>query len=499
MPSHRRFTAPRRDGEVLAEPRFEVLPGLVEANRQLLNGESIEIGGLTLRDFRRGAYDEIVRLARDYMNELGEWAPSSLVLHWRDDFPPLVLAGHQPELSHPGVWIKNFAMNRLANKVHGIPLNLIVDNDTLKSASLRVPTWGSSPLSAHLQSVPFDEFTAETPYEERRVRNAELFATFPDRVAALCREWGYEPLLPRVWRTVLENPAPTIGEKFATARRFWEREWGCHNLELPVSRLASTNSFTRFVNHIAANLPRFREVYNRAVQQYREHHSIRSPSHPVPDLAVDELPFWGPPGSDGRRGRVTTASRIEPRCLRPRALTLTLFARVCLGDFFIHGIGGGKYDEVTDTIIHEFFGIEPPAYQVLTATLHLPLPTFPTRPGDVQSAERSVRDLFWNPQRHLPPDRAEVPDVRRIRDDKMTLAEHEPVPHGERVAWYQKLRQVTKQLREEVRERIPVAEQEAARLRNEAAANAVLRRRDFAWVLYPEEKLREFCRGFLKG
>ena len=28
--------------------------------------------------------------------------------------------------------------------------------------------------------------------------------------------------------------------------------------------------------------------------------------------------------------------------IRPRALTLTLFVRVCLGDFFIHGIGGGK-------------------------------------------------------------------------------------------------------------------------------------------------------------
>ena len=64
--------------------------------------------------------------------------------------------------------------------------------------------------------------------------------------------------------------------------------------------------------------------------------------------------------------------------LRPRALTLTLFARLCLGDFFIHGIGGGKYDEVTDAIIRDYFGIEPPAYQVLSATLHLPLPAFPS-------------------------------------------------------------------------------------------------------------------------
>src|SRR5207244_11160094 len=72
----------------------------------------------------------------------------------------------------------------------------------------------------------------------------------------------------------------------------------------------------------------------------------------------DALPICATPASDVRQ-------------LRPRALTLTLFARVCLGDFFIHGIGGGKYDEVTDVIIRDYFGLDPPAYQVLSATLHL--------------------------------------------------------------------------------------------------------------------------------
>ena len=61
-----------------------------------------------------------------------------------------------------------------------------------------------------------------------------------------------------------------------------------------------------------------------------------------------------------RRERASADSDVNN--LRPRALTLTLFARLCLGDFFIHGIGGGKYDEVTDAIIRDYFGVEPPAY-----------------------------------------------------------------------------------------------------------------------------------------
>ena len=42
----------------------------------------------------------------------------------------LLLAGHQPELFHPGVWVKNFALNGLARRHGATPLNLVVDNDT---------------------------------------------------------------------------------------------------------------------------------------------------------------------------------------------------------------------------------------------------------------------------------------------------------------------------------------------------------------------------------
>jgi hypothetical protein len=64
-------------------------------------------------------------------------------------------------------------------------------------------------------------------------------------------------------------------------------------------------------------------------------------------------------------------SRHQSR-LTPRALTLTLFFRLQLVDQFIHGIGGARYDQVTDSIIRAFFGFEPPRFCVTTATLLLP-------------------------------------------------------------------------------------------------------------------------------
>src|SRR5205085_2488393 len=58
--------------------------------------------------------------------------------------------------------------------------------------------------------------------------------------------------------------------------------------------------------------------------------------------------------------------------LSPRALMLTMFLRLFVVDQFIHGIGGGQYDQVTDRIIASHFQMPSPRFAVATATMHLP-------------------------------------------------------------------------------------------------------------------------------
>src|SRR6202042_1418051 len=53
---------------------------------------------------------------------------------------PLVVTGHQPELFHPGVWVKAFAASGIATAHQGVALNLIVDNDIPKSTSIQGPS-----------------------------------------------------------------------------------------------------------------------------------------------------------------------------------------------------------------------------------------------------------------------------------------------------------------------------------------------------------------------
>ena len=390
--------------------------------------------------------------------------------------------------------MKNFALAGLAKKHGGVGLHLIADTDTLKSTSLRFPVFRDrDPASVRLESLAFDRFEGEVAYEDRKVEDPVTFGSFARRFGERAPNWP-EPLLWRAWPRMAD--APTIGARFTALRREYERRWGCENLERPVSRLSQTEAFARFATHILGELPRFREVYNTAVRAYRDANHIRSDNHPAPELREGEGPFWVRTVT-GRRERATATSDV--RNLRPRALTLTLFARVCLGDFFIHGIGGGKYDEVTDAIIRDYFGVEPPAYQVLSATLHLPLPGFPSTPDDLKHAERRVRDLHWNPQRHLSPETLARPEVRALVERKAALARAEPTrtDHAARRDWFRALQKVTEELRPFVFKQEPVAKENLARVRAEVAANAVLRRRDYAWVLYPEEMLRPFLQRFL--
>jgi hypothetical protein len=180
--------------------------------------------------------------------------------------------------------------------------------------------------------------------------------------------------------------------------------------------------------------------------------------------------------------------------VRSRALTNTLYARLFLSDLFIHGIGGGKYDELTDDLMRRFYPCEPPEYLVLSATRLLPLPTAAVRPEDHYRLARELRDLRWNPQRHLP---AGDPGLRDLAAQKRGLIAAAPADAVGKLVRFLDLRAATTRLAAPLAETANRLHEELAMTDRNLEANAVLRRRDYAFCLYPEETLRPFCTQFL--
>jgi hypothetical protein len=178
--------------------------------------------------------------------------------------------------------------------------------------------------------------------------------------------------------------------------------------------------------------------------------------------------------------------------VRSRALTNTLYARLFLSDAFLHGLGGGKYDAVTDTIGNHFYGVEPPRYLVLSATLRLPFVENPTPPAQLLHLARRLRDLHYNPQRHLPPDAIPAPT-----GEKQEWILRQPTAPDAKRQRFQVLRDLSAQLRPRVADQIEDTRRQFEECRCRIEDEAGLRRRDFAFCLFPEERLRPFCTQFM--
>jgi hypothetical protein len=184
--------------------------------------------------------------------------------------------------------------------------------------------------------------------------------------------------------------------------------------------------------------------------------------------------------------------------LRTRALTTTLFARLILADLFIHGIGGAKYDELNDEIIRRFYGFEPPAYLVLSATLLLPFQLPSIRLEDTHRLAREIRDVRCNPQRHLADGAVVDARPKRLAAEKQAWIERQPEDGASRRARFHQLKSLTQELgvfTQPLQHSLQTSLSECERRLKE---KALLSRRDYAFCLFPEDRLRAFCTQFLE-
>jgi hypothetical protein len=184
--------------------------------------------------------------------------------------------------------------------------------------------------------------------------------------------------------------------------------------------------------------------------------------------------------------------------IRTRATITTMFARLFLGDLFIHGIGGAKYDEWTDQMIYRFFGFKPPEFLVATATLHLPI----ARQRVPDDAERQVRLLLrglrFHPERLLntseivpSSDRQAAADAVRLKYQWIKTPrtfENARQRHLAITGANEALQRWLEPMRQRFLDQLESLE---AALR----AEAILGWRGYAFCLYPERAVREMLAG----
>ena len=420
--------APARHGDSLQVPPLADAPNLVLSNQAHLASLDVEIAGQSVRELQRSARAELITLATQYTTQYRDVDSST----WSAD--SIVMSGHQPKLFHPGVWFKNFSISELGRSLGCTPINLIVDNDLCGLPAVSVPVKRCSGYG--FESLHFDGPGDNVPFEMRSINDGDLFNSFGRRTATAIRPIVGKPLVERMWNRCRELARSTsrLGPTLAAARHGLESEFGWQTLELPLSQSSATRAFASFAGEILHRLPEFQKAYNQSLAEYREVYRIRSRSHPVPPLTSKdgwlEAPFWIYSANDPQRRRlfvrrsanntalsngndwrlatssdslVDTLFRLAATgvCLRPRALTNTMYARLICCDLFVHGIGGAKYDELTDAICARFFGMAPPPFLLFTATLRLPGQENQVEWPDITRVESQLRELQFHPEKHL--------------------------------------------------------------------------------------------------
>jgi hypothetical protein len=519
-----RLRAPSSDGALLTDPSLENAGEALDANASRLNRWDYDFQGRRANRLRTMARAQVMALAKRYHEANG--------LDWPDapaQPPRLVVTGHQPELFHPGVWVKNFAVAGLAKANQGVGLNLIVDNDIPKGPSIRVPHRDGETLRA--LPVAFDVWAGEVPYEDQTIQDEALFASFADRARETLGDLISDPVLDDFWPRVLRRRESTdrVGLRFALARGEVEAEWGALNVEVPLGQVCESEAFLWFASHLLAHLPRFQATHNAALARYRAAYGLRSKNHPVPALARQgewlEAPFWvwraevprrrplmarmlprtielRIAGEDQPFIEVPLAADRDACCaiddlqtlpgqgirLRTRALTTTMFARYLLGDLFVHGIGGAKYDELGDEVARGFFQIEPPTFLTLSMTQWLGLEADPATIDRFRLVNQKIRDLDWNPDRHLPEPRPA--EARAAVEAKWLAIEGEILTHRQRVDRLRAIRKANEALAPWTGSARSALMAERDRVATGLKLNAVARSREFAFPLHGTARLR---------
>jgi hypothetical protein len=395
------YLEPDGSSGVVTRPSAVEWTDRLQRNLALISGWDFAVAGRHVAELRASARAEALEAAHVFTHALGIGVGQS-----KSATAPIVAAGHQPDLYHPGVWVKNFLLQELAVRAGATPLNIAVDSDSFDTVGASFPCIGADIrrcteyLAVGSQEACFACSDVPTQLEIEDWSEAVSRQIEALGVPAIAENFGRfaTGLLPA--SAVSRN----LAEFLTVVRRRFEAVGGTRYLEVPTTRLSRTEPFAAFVVELSTNAERLHASYNGALQDHRVAQGVRSAAQPFPDLArsgpLFELPLWSMEGHrrqgvwceragsevlllgvDGTNLATLPADPEEAIetlhsskvTLVPKAMALTMYVRGFVSDLFIHGLGGGAYDAVTDEVFRRYFGVEPPGFVVASATMRLPL------------------------------------------------------------------------------------------------------------------------------
>ncbi len=507
---------PEKNGELLCIPSLNLIPHMVKSNKEKFKKYNFTIGYEGFNEFRKRLREKVILLSEKFTANLG------IKSHLYNNSDTIVQTGHQPVFYHPGIIIKNLILNKIG-MMEGInAINLIVDTDNFKEIAVNIPSYRDG-IKIEKEILLSNQYPI--PYEFSTPPSQEAFDLFIESIKNHLSHPEFKNLHAHFNRYInkigdTQKNFKTLSEFMTAIRRIYEEEIESQYLEIPVSHICDTDEFLLFFLSIAMESEKFTSIYNCHLGRYRKDHKLRYPVNPFPNLKINgekiELPFWHFFPQGGARGRIFAECAddkinifFEDRegiefkrneldkgielikkhgiKIRTKAITLTLFNRMFVSDIFIHGVGGAKYDRITDEIIRDFYKVEPPEFITTSLTLY---PTIDSpkeyQEEKIKDMEKKLRDMKYNPERYIEDTQEEMKTVIKEKEYIISLLKEDNVDKRE---FSRRLKKLNEKIYQSIKSAAENIEEDINVLKKLKEESEATQRRDYPYFLFSPEEI----------
>lgn len=390
---------------------------------------------------------------------------------------PMVMSGHQATIWHAGILAKALASEAIADAARAACVWLVVDQDSERASEIRHPYLGDdgvwSTASVRLRSQASDPADDVAACSLPAQRPPDPHPTLPGGTPECVRS-GITRVLAAFDR---HSDAPDAAQQAALATSDLIADIMHPPQMIFASSIARTSLFRSLIDRMVQSPEQAALAYNRAVAQ-RPHVGIAP-------LKVDEvqdlyeMPLWAiEPGKPRRRVYAHDLGQIDHGSLAPRALLMTGILRWAACDLFVHGVGGGHYDPITEQWLGEWLGATLAPGVVASADVLLPIQARQSSPQDLARARWVAHHARHDPGMLGEPEAAAQKAVLVQKIDARRDAGEDPLDD------YRSLHKLLEMVRLRRADQLDGFNREVTRIERELAGAAVAQDRTWPFPLH---------------
>jgi len=407
-----------------------------------------------------------------------------------------ISSGHQVYIFHPGIWAKIIFLNFFKDFEKIFITN---DSDVKEGIFIDIPIFKNKWRKIR-EYIYFN--SEEKPFEEYDFKKFEEGILYFSKNLNEIKEFLRKDIREKIeifMEKLKEEKNPVLS--LTNARKFFEKEKDYE--EIKVSDFSREENFLKFFLYFFYEIEKIFEIYNESLREFKILKDIKKEGEPFPFLSkyenFYEIPFWII--KDGRK-RIFRENKnlyiekekvlkldfdfekdiemIKNLNIRPKAFTLSIYQRVFLSDFFIHGYGGKKYDELTEIIFEKIFNLKMPECSLLTGTFYI----FDGNPSNaskkILELKEKEKNLLNNPEKFL---------NDKIVKEKMKLVEEMKNKENKK-EFYEKLKEINKKIREKVEEILKSIRKEIEILKEKEEEEKIKYFREYPYFYFDYERIK---------